>query len=139
MSGKMNEKVRATLICCHMRSSADAANFCLLLGLAGEGLDDLDAGQVFLQDRVERRQPALDLAEERLGDAAEDHEDSSASGSTGRMTSISFGLVNARMISAPTSRGPPAAVSSRPCPMNWRTFSTSSVARIISWPVWLRS
>ena len=47
----------------------------LLLRLAHEGLDDLDAGQVLLQDGVQRRELDLHLHEQRLGEPAEDHED----------------------------------------------------------------
>ena len=46
----------------------------LFARLGGKGLDDLDAGQILLQDRVERRELLLHLDEERLRHRAEDHE-----------------------------------------------------------------
>jgi len=64
---------------------------------------------------------------------------SSASGSTGNATSVSLKLVVSRIISVPTSSTNACNVMINPWPMNRRTFSTSSVARIISCPVWLRS
>ena len=60
-------------------------------------------------------------------------------GRIGRITIVSQKLVNRSRISAPVSRTIACTASSRPWPMNRRTFSTSSVARIMSWPVRLRS
>ena len=47
----------------------------LLAALARERLDHADAGQVFLQDRVQGRQPLLDPGEHRPAQAAEQAED----------------------------------------------------------------
>jgi len=62
-----------------------------------------------------------------------------AIGSMGSTTSVSCQLVTARTISALTSSRMASSSIVRPWPMNRRSRSTSSVARIINCPVWLRS
>ena len=48
-------------ICCCIRSSADASKRACCSRFAREGLDDPDAGQVLLQDGVQRRELDLHL------------------------------------------------------------------------------
>ena len=63
----------------------------------------------------------------------------SATGSTGRMISVSGKFVKANTVSEPIRRTIDCTASNIPWPINILSFSTSSVARIINWPVRLRS
>ena len=105
----------------------------------GVRLDHPQAGQVLLQHGVDLRQALLHFAEERLGDGPKAMNTTSATGSTGSTTRVSRVLVRNRITSVPTSRIRACSAISSPWPMKPRRRSTSSVARIISWPVRLRS
>ena len=51
------------------------------------------------------------------------------------MTNVSATLVSSSKINAPVSKMTACTAINRPWPIKRRTFSTSSVARIINWPV----
>lgn len=56
----------------------------LFAGFAGEGFDDFEAGQVFLEDGVDFGETDLQLAEEGLDGHAEAHEDEQGEGQHGQ-------------------------------------------------------
>lgn len=104
----------------------------MLLPLAREGLNDLDARQVLLQDGVEGRKlcwTRVNIGRARLLNKMNS---TMVIGRIGRTVSASLVLVLNRMISVPVRSSTAPTSWTRPCPMNSRTFSTSSVARIVN-------
>ena len=127
--------MRETLICCCIRSSVEAAKRACCSGSRTNALTTLIPAR--FSWRIVFRRESLICTCINIGWAIRPKimKMAKASGSTGRMTSVSRGLVSHSRMSAPVRRRSAWATISSPWPMNMRTFSTSSVARIMSWPV----
>ncbi len=139
ITGNKKEKVRPTFSCCSSTASADRAKRASSCGSRTNARTTFKPATFSCTTVFSALRRIWTAMNSGCAIAPKAKNTANAIGKIGRITSVSPGLENHSTSSVAMSKMNDCRAMTRPWPMNMRTFSTSSVARIINWPVWLRS